>query len=94
MSAPMSMAGKVVAHGFLSGRSMLPHSSEREEERGWRTCRRWSVCLAGIKQLSGLHQLTDLNLGYTKAASDGLLALTGLSALVCLNLDSCDITDG
>lgn len=55
---------------------------------GWRLS-----CHAGLKHLSALQQLSDLNLGYTRAACASVSALTSLSALSCLSLDSCDLTD-
>ncbi len=50
-------------------------------------------CYAGLMHLTGLQQLTQLDLAYTNITDSCVHSLQHLTTLLDLNLDSCNITD-
>ncbi len=50
-------------------------------------------CYAGLLHLTGLQQLTQLDLAYTNITDSCVHSLQHLTTLLDLNLDSCNITD-
>ncbi len=50
-------------------------------------------CHAGLLHLTGLQQLTQLDLAYTNITDSCVHSLQHLTTLLDLNLDSCNITD-